>query len=596
MSDYAALLFDDLNPRAAEAAQRRLEEAGWRVAHESSGCRVLCAGGRALPIWASADQSTLIVGDLFAAPRLDPADTTEAFCQRLLAQTWGRYIVIARDQAGSLTGVFRDPSSTLDAVIWRQEEYCLVASEFPVALGDLGRNLTIDWETIGASLVDPLVLASACGIKGMETVTPGALRTFDGKTSVEKLLWFPADFARLRRNDDAGTRADLVGAIDRCIEMLCGLGGDVIAEVSGGLDSSIVASALARAPSARVVQWLHFYIDDPAGDERPYAQAMAGMLGVKLTQARKPPGRLDHDAIADFAFGAKPSWRVIDGAYDREMAERVTAMRASRIMTGLGGDTVFMQGADPWLAGDALACGRGSWLPRVARFSKRSVYGIAREALLEAMGVQPPLIPARAPWLSAAALKAGRRARRHPWLDDLAGVSAPKRQQILGLAHTLMIHGRSRRTTVADVESPLMCQPVMELCLSLSAIDQTRGGDDRAMARAAFSDRLPPEIQGRRSKAGYGAYYGKMVAQDLPALRELLLDGMITSAGLVDRAGLDRLLSPDTLVRQGPYREILNLVVLEHWARSWRDLCAGGRIHGRGPRESLIEESQGFSI
>lgn len=595
MSDYAVLVFDETEPTAARAAQRRLEKGGWRVSHESPGFRVLSAGARVLPHWLSADRSTLVLGDLFGAPRLDPGDTPARFCERLLTKAWGRYVVVARDPAGALVGVFRDPSSTLDAVIWRAEGFSIIASEFPAALGDLARGLQIDWRTIGASLVDPLVLASACGVAGLETVTPGAIRTFDAASSTETLLWRPSRFARRRRPDDAGSRAELVGVIDDCIEKLCGLGGSVIAELSGGLDSSIVGAALARAPSARVVQWLHFYIDDPAGDERPYAQAMASKLGVRLTQARKPPGRLDHDAIGDFAFGAKPSWRVVDGAYDRDLADRAASLKASRIMTGLGGDTVFMQGADTWLGADALACGHGSWLPRVARFAQRSVYEIARKALLETLGVQPPLIPPRAAWLSPATLDAGRRARPHPWIEDLSGVSVPKRQQILGLAHTLMIHGRSRRTAVADVVSPLMSQPVMELCLSLSAIAQTGAGDDRAMARAAFGDRLAPQIQARRSKAGYGAYYGRMVAQDLPALRDLLLDGMIASAGLIDGDGLDHLLSADTLVRQGPYREILNLVVLEHWARSWRDLDgagggAGGGTRGRARAERLIQE------
>lgn len=590
MSDYVVLTFAPERPDRAAQMRRDLERAGWRTSHESPGLSVLTSGARSLPLQVSPDQDALLLGDYFGTVALDGADPART-CTRLLSQGWGRYVAVFLCPAGGLRAVFRDPSSTVEAVVWRSDAVTMVASEFPPALAAWAKDLAIDWRRVGASLVDPLVLSGHCAITGLQSVTPGALRSFEAGQEGEVLLWRPAAFARARRADSVQAREELVAVVDHCIDKLSGLGGPIIAEMSGGLDSSIVCSALARAPFAKVIQWLHYFIDDPAGDERRYALATAAHLGVTLTQARKPPGRVDHQAIGDYAFGAKPTWRVVDGGYDRDLTDRVLATRATQIMTGLGGDTVFMQGGDPWLGADIIAAGDWTRLIEAARHAQRSVWTIARHALAEAFGFQPPLAPPAPAWLTAAARTATADTTPHPWLADLDGVTVPKRQQILGLAHTLLIHGRSRRTSVADVASPLMSQPIMELCLSLSATAQTAAGDDRALARSAFAARLAPEIRARRSKAGYGLFYGQMIAQDLRRLRDLLLEGELVGAGLVDPVELDAVLSADRLIHHGPYREILNLVILEHWARSWRRVHGAVRRGGVDRNQRLVEEA-----
>ena len=54
----------------------------------------------------------------------------------------------------------------------------------------------------------------------------------------------------------------------------------------------------------------------------------------------------------------------------------------------------------------------------------------------------------------------------------------------------------------AERISPLFSQPLVELCLRIPTYVLTHGGWDRAVARRAFYDDLPPEIRNRRHKGG----------------------------------------------------------------------------------------------
>ena len=111
---------------------------------------------------------------------------------------------------------------------------------------------------------------------------------------------------------------------------------------------------------------------------------------------------------------------------------------------------------------------------------------------------------------------------------------------------------------------------MVEAGLALSAVDLTWGGRDRAAARAAFADVLPPSILDRRSKGELGAYYGGAVAAHLDFLRDYLLGGALAEAGLID-PGLEDRLTRDALLWRGGHSHLLSLALTEAWVRRWRE-------------------------
>ena len=592
MGDYAILTWrpgDPLSAPPLAAARRVLAAMAWAVIGEQPGLEVWASASAAPALFVSPAQDGLIlgqrVGETLPPWRADPVECAQGLCRA----AWGRYLAVFREPGGAATAIFRDPSGAVEALAWTSGGLTLVASDLAALLEAAPPvGLAIDWGRIGAALANPIALAGACPLVGVTAATPGALRPVDGGPEVP--IWRPADFARRRLADTAETRRALVGAVDAAVSGLAQPGGRAIAEVSGGLDSSIVASALARVGGLQVAEWIHYFVDDAGADERRYARATARHLGLDLSEVAKATFGLKLDHRARAAEAIRPSVASADAHYDQDLADRCGRLDATQIFSGLGGDTVFMQGGSPLLAADDYwgrpwRWGLGPAL-EVARHARRSVWSVWRAAQVSRFRPQPRPYHSQTGHLTGAARTAAP-GPVHPWLSDCRGVAPAKRRQLMHLTHQLLVTGWTARGQQAQIVNPLLSQPVMEICLSLSARALTHGGDDRAMARQAFRDRLAPEVFARRSKGDLGRHYGRAIAEDLDAVRGLLLDGALVGAGLVEPERLDTLLTPETLIWKGPYREVLDMVMLEQWARSWSRRLS--RLGAAGVSERLVQ-------
>ena len=590
MSDYIALFWPDDDPAAdsrAFSVRWRLSEAkGWVVGLEALGACIWVRAERPLPIRRSGDGHRVCIGDMFhrrgqgtrplpmdalANIGADPATASKALCRA----AWGRYVAIFSTPGSPAKAVFRDPSGALDCLVAQDGRVTLLTSHLgEEVLGAFPLRLSLDWRRIGAILENPTMIGGDLALRGVDAVGPGVLRRLDGPRLSDTAIWTPSHFGRKAYEDSDDARQALVQIVDATVEAFAGAGRPILAEVSGGLDSSIVATALSRTRSAHVVQWLNYHVDEPQGDERGYARALAQRLGVPLTEAAKPGVALSIEAFAGVAKSARPCLNALDLDYDQDIAARCVASGATQILTGQGGDTVFLQGGFPLLAADLMRRGRFSRqqllaLADIARWSRRSIWSVWAVAARANLGLAPRLAPRPPAYLKRSLAGFGGR-MVHPWLKDLAGVPPAKRLQIYSLARGLLAYGRSYRAQQADVVHPLLSQPVLEHCLSLSTVALTGDGDDRALARRAFADRLPEVIVRRRSKGDLTAFYGRMIARSLPAVRDHLLGGTLAQAGLVDPDRLDAVLTEEHLIWNPAYREILELLAIETWARHWQ--------------------------
>jgi len=122
----------------------------------------------------------------------------------------------------------------------------------------------------------------------------------------------------------------------------------------------------------------------------------------------------------------------------------------------------------------------------------------------------------------------------------------------------------------ADPErgAPLLSQPLMELCLRIPTDVLTTGGWDRAIARRAFYAQLPPEIRNRRDKGGMAAQLRLTVERNRSLLRELLWEGQLVRAGLLDPKPLDRALTGRAQI-ETESGELLEYAGVEAWLRRW---------------------------
>lgn len=523
-----------------------------------------------------------LIGDVVNrnSPRFPaiPANDPYEYERKLLARFWGRFVGL-RFASDRIAAILRDPSGATDCLTWSQEGLTVVASDAPEWFANALRpDWSLNISRIHELLSDSLRVSEALPFDGVSVVPPGALLALPARADPVP-LWRPSVFAQRSLNESLPlpeAAAALRTAIDESVSGLSRLPGSLAAEVSGGLDSSIVASAL-KAAGADVRLWLNAVGSTPEANERDYVAALSRRLGFDPDYAAHAALPLTANLLEQAGDGVRPSLAGLDPAHDLDWAERMGHAGVDAVVTGKGGDSILLQSAtgdvftDLWRSRGWRAVG---WpdLPRLAVSNEVSVWTLIRQArkrsggnpIERALDFITPLDD---------------RAESHPWLTDCEAFGPAKTLQIAGVADLVTRHGSSLLTRRIDVRHPLCAQPVVETALALPAWQLVHGGRDRGLARHAFADRLPSEIVKRRSKGDMTRIYGRMVLDNLTFLRSWLLEGRLATMGLIDLEKADRLLDRDTLMWRGGYGSIIVPAAIEGWVRRWER-----RLSTPGPR------------
>jgi asparagine synthase (glutamine-hydrolysing) len=156
----------------------------------------------------------------------------------------------------------------------------------------------------------------------------------------------------------------------------------------------------------------------------------------------------------------------------------------------------------------------------------------------------------------------------NPWLrarDDIAPGKRRHVWSIIAIQNHLEGYGRE---SIAPFIAPLMSQPIFETCLRIPSWHWCIGGNNRAAAREAFRDALPAAVIDRRSKVAFNTLVHRVIAANLPRLRDMLLGGALAKERLIDRKRLERYFA-DELSKGGLLPELMALVDVEAWVRHW---------------------------
>lgn len=490
---------------------------------------------------------------------------------KMLARLWGRFIGVRFSPDASLDAVLRDPSGALDCVAWRHEDLLFIASSPPAWL--LTR-LPPDWrlspDRLLQALRNPAMALEQPLFDGPVAVAPGSVQPLPLDTP-QVPLWSASSFARrslaeTRSPEQAAT--DLKAAVQEAVSGLAGLSAPLASEMSGGLDSSLVAAALVET-GHEVKLWLNTYGQTPESDERRWTTPLAARLGVDLTSVPHAVASLTPAVLECANTGFRPGLAALDTAHDLDWGVRLAEAGVMALMTGKGGDSVLMQGAGSDVFTDLwLQTGWRSLLSSdgraVALASERSLWSLAADARrFRRHGAHPPahedgLFP------PSPETRLHRRWRRHA-----AAFGPAKAWQMAGIRDNISRHGPSRLTETIDVRHPLCSQPVFETCLALPARLLVHDGRDRGLARMAFSESLPPEILDRHSKGDMSRVYGKIVLDHLDFLRAWLMEGRLAALGVIDIEGTSRLLTRESLIWRGRYGPVLTAAAFEAWVRVW---------------------------
>ncbi|HET6942850.1 MAG TPA: asparagine synthase C-terminal domain-containing protein [Sphingomicrobium sp.] len=559
---------------AAAGSETALEQAAIKLADAPlSACATL---GGILRIWTfpgtpmlfGPKRSRALVGRL-----VDPSTGT-LHCalppsnspDRILCEHWGSYVLFEAQEDGHC--LLRDPSGAIPVYCARSGGLDLYASDFEALTLLLPPPYRPDAGFIAHWLAYPFLRTARTGIAGVSELLPGMLRAKGPGSERTTLAWDP-----FRTRTDANRPDLFAAAADRlrevALETIPALARDcepLALQLSGGLDSSIVAACLSAA--GRRFRAVTFATLGDDGDERPYARMVAGHFEValaELVEAKPTP-------LAD-AFG-EPSLRPRPNALlqplHRAIARELLLAGTGVVADGAGGDNVFafLNTATPaldalWARGPRAAVRTLQQLAEVHCCTFWRAAGFAARRLLRRSG----------PWPKDVRFLGGAVPRApddHPWL--LAASNQPvgtkdHMRMIVGIHHFLADPAPNCPETL----HPLLAQPLLELCLAIPTWLWVHGGRDRAVARAAFADLLPSEILERRGKGRLESMFVRGYMTLRSDLADLLLEGRLNALGLLDQESVRAYLEQPGEPQDSGYVRLLEMASAEQWLRSFEE-------------------------
>lgn len=554
-------------------------------AADNADCGSLAYDVRAARLWSSSPRIDLgingfIVGALFRreipATRvtdLNPAEIRrilETHGASLLADYWGGYVALLIDDDCTLR-ILRDPSGMMPCYMRRGDGQVTLASDM-IALAEPGRSV-VDYSVLARMFAGIDVIGRKTGVAGIEELLPGERLTVTTAGSSIDQAWSPWDHVRPAPDLDFASAAaalrstlkDSIGAWSACFDK-------ILVGVSGGLDSSIVAAALGpRMPGLRCLTMVEPGTD---GDERRYVEALVGKLGVRLDA---PVYDIDAVDVARPVLPHLPLPFALHFFHAIEAEHRRLDEPVDAYFSGNGGDNIFcgLRSAVP-LADRLLARGLRPGVLQTAR-DLADLTGSGMGAVIakgwERVGRRGTGHRIRrdlsglGPAGRAAALDDG---DRHPWLMAPPGTLPGKAAHVAMLARAQKSIELYPRASAPPQISPILSQPIVELCLSIPTWYWVRGGRDRAVARAAFDGLLPELILERRTKGSPSGFIRRLFAAQGETAIAMLRGGRLVEAGLIDPGWLARA-GEGNWQDDGRDHRILTFAAAEAWARWWEE-------------------------
>jgi asparagine synthase (glutamine-hydrolysing) len=600
MFRYLAFVWNDRDAAARESArsllQRQAAAGGhWRVGLRGQGVEVRYLRGATdtSGAYELAEGDGVVLGDLFArspegvssaAPaRLGSADSRallDTNGRHLIESFWGRYVAVLHDAAAGATWVVRDPSGGLPCYLARCRGVDVYFSWIDDIAALLDAPLEVNWPYLIASMCFLREHSAGTALRQITQVLAGECVEMRAGVARRYFYWDPLQIAASEVIEDPQQAA---AAMRQCVRDVVHAWASrhehVLLSLSGGLDSSIVLACLRDAPTRPRVSCFHYYPLGADLDERAFARAAAAKAGLDLIERPRDPS-FSLQPLLGMHRAPEPTNYPYFLEHSRLDAQLAAEQGASALVIGYGGDQLFYQERAEWAPGDFLhRRGPRPALLRVAldaaQMDQLSFWRVLAQAMsgyvlqqrwsaLQEAGRKRPL-------LVAEVIAQARRAAGflHPLLRHPRGAPSGKLWHAHQVSQPYDFYDPLGQEGEAERIAPLFSQPLVELCLRIPTYVLTHGGWDRAVARRAFYDDLPPEIRNRRHKGGVEEHLRLTLEYNRPFLRELLLDGALVREGVIDRARLAEVLSGRPTAIAAGAGELLEYAGIEAWLGRW---------------------------
>jgi asparagine synthase (glutamine-hydrolysing) len=519
----------------------------------------------------------------------------------LLQNYWGSYVAVLRDPVSAAYRIFRDPTSNLACYHATLERVHFFFSEMQDLTNHVRMPVSINWGYLTARMLNGFGFSRECALNEIEDIPGGESIEVRSDAVIRQALWRPDDFCTedgLQDEHEATKvlRATVVDAVNA----LASEYDSILALLSGGLDSSVIASCLARSPSQPQVTCLNFYIsssDVPfeqrlpgvssenlkklrrltgSADERKYARNVALQCGFQLLERERPVRQLNFSQLDLAPLAPRPSGYAFLLDQDDAECEYASATRAGACFTGQGGDSVFFATLRAIGAVDyAFLHPFGPHIIRellsTVHLSRESFAHVIRKVIRYGYlrtSRPPPYDPMNRPHLLRDEAADG---ISTAYFNRTGVRSAPrlcpgKRDHIDGILDSVpQYHNIYHRERIAPSIHPFASQPVVETCLRIPTYVLLSGGVSRGLVRHAFRDMIPQEVFRRMTKGSGSWFYQQTVKHSMDNIRERLLGGRLVGGNLLDRDKVEAYLIDDQPFLTVQPAQILDYIACESW-------------------------------
>ncbi|WP_206243566.1 asparagine synthase-related protein [Novosphingobium terrae] len=496
----------------------------------------------------------------------------------LTEKFWGNYVAFLRRPVldGKATiDVVRAPLGQLGCYWCVAKQKLILASEPELIVQTGLMRLHIAPAALTRHIAAPEIALEQTCLADVRSLTGGS-RISSGSDRPEiDLLWSPWNFCRddstIRNHEIAGARLRRV--FTQCIGAQMDALPKALLLLSGGLDSSILAACLHIA--GHPFHALNLVTKAATGDERDYARIAAQATGAKLTEALRNAGEVDLLA-SRAARCARPHTRAFTQSTRDHAARCAIDHDAGVVLDGGGGDNLFF-GYPTLAALVEILKRRGPgfrfWQTSaaLAEQADTGLGSVVMQTIHRAVTRDNRLrFDQRDQFLSARSRSALKDAAPHPWREPPKHIGAGKAAHV---ALLVPVQATAEQATRACGDapwfSPFMCQPAVEAVLTIPIWAWFAPGLNRAAARLGFKGDLPPALIQRRTKGTPNSYVNDLFEQHRPAIRAMLLDGLLTAMGVLDADSVRAALDDPMPARDLQFARIMELVDAEAWARSW---------------------------
>lgn len=593
----AQLLIDRLTTRAK----------AWGRVEQKKGLCVLHPNFRQGPlqILPLPDERGVLIGALFerlgdvtddsAAPRFRPTvqQSEQIVASRgrwLMERTWGNYVAVLRDSAAGRTWVLKDPTGSLPCFSTTFRGVQVIFGNIADLVDTQLFEFTINERYLRDRVLHGGIL-DRCALDEVQTIYRGECVELGQPAQSRVFHWHPLRFVEPSLViEDPGIAARAMRSVVRsCTRTLCGDHQSILHRLSGGLDSSIIAACLAGVPARPRLTCYTYFTPGGRSDERPWARLAAGRYQLPHEEHSAIADQIPLPKVLSMPPLVEPTAGM--GYLLRSTLEQQIARehQATAVFCGDGGDSGF--------CGDTFAYAVSEYLHRHG-LRPQALRLAARVAALTEESTWTVMTKSLRRWRRGAGMEHHRKTLMsvstlvddelrssysdattfpHPWLDQLQAVPWPVVRRLGTLLTTPEFYNVAPGIDAPEVLAPLYSQPAIELLLRIPVDVHFQDGRERGLARQAFAQDVPAEIIRRNWKDRAPGIVDRLVGRHRGFLRELLLDGVLVEARLLNRKAVEEALS-ERVTKSAIYPgELLRHLDVEVWARTWRSCATDAR-------------------